>query len=45
MLNKVDILVRNYILKNPIRRIHKVKTKKVVKEMISDENLEQLQLI
>lgn len=42
MLNKVDIPVRNYILKSPIRRIHKVKTKKVVKEMISDENLEQL---
>lgn len=32
----------DYILKSPIRRIHKVKTKKVVKEVISDENLEQL---
>lgn len=32
----------DYILKNPIRRIHKVKTRKVVKEVISDENLEQL---
>lgn len=32
----------DYILKNPIRRIHKVKTRKVVKEIISDENLEQL---
>lgn len=32
----------DYILKNPIRRIHKVKTRKIVKEVISDENLEQL---
>lgn len=32
----------DYILKSPIRRIHKVKTRKVVKEVISDENLEQL---
>ncbi|MCI9074606.1 MAG: tyrosine-type recombinase/integrase [Dorea sp.] len=32
----------DYILKSPIRRIHKVKTKKVVKEVISDENLESL---
>lgn len=32
----------DHILKSPIRRIHKVKTKKVVKEVISDENLEQL---
>ena len=29
----------DYILKSPIRRIHKVKTRKVVKEVISDENL------
>ena len=32
----------DYILKSPIRRIHKVKTRKVVKEVISDENLESL---
>ena len=32
----------DYILKSPIRRIHKVKTKKLVKEVISDETLEQL---
>lgn len=32
----------DYILKSPIRRIHKVKTKKVVKEIISDENMEIL---
>lgn len=32
----------DYILKSPIRRIHKVKTKKAVKEVISDENLERL---
>ena len=32
----------DYIVKSPIRRIHKVKTRKVVKEVISDENLEQL---
>ena len=30
----------DYILKNPVRRIHKIKTKKVVKEIISDENFE-----
>jgi len=30
----------NYIIKNPIRRIHKVKTGKTVKEVISDENIE-----
>lgn len=32
----------DHILKSPIRRIHKVKTKKVVKEIISDENMEIL---
>jgi len=32
----------DYILKNPVRRIHKIKTKKVVKEIISDENFEIL---
>lgn len=32
----------DHILKSPIRRIHKVKTKKVVKEIISDENMEVL---
>jgi integrase/recombinase XerD len=30
----------NYILKNPVRRIHKIKTGKVVKETYTDENLE-----
>lgn len=32
----------NYILKNPVRRIHKIKTGKVVKETYSDENIEIL---
>lgn len=32
----------DYILKSPVRRIHKVKTTKVVKETFSDEHLEQL---
>lgn len=32
----------DHILKSPIRRIHKIRTKKVVKEVISDENLEVL---
>lgn len=32
----------NYILKNPVRRIHKIKTRKVVKEVLSDENFEIL---
>ena len=31
-----------YILKNPVRRIHKIKTKKVVKEVLSDEHFEVL---
>ena len=30
----------NYILKSPVRRIHKIKTTKVLKETYSDENLE-----
>ncbi|MGL4911928.1 MAG: site-specific tyrosine recombinase/integron integrase [Romboutsia sp.] len=30
----------NYILKSPSRRIHKIKTGKVVKDIYSDENLE-----
>lgn len=32
----------NYILKSPMKRIHKIKTDKTVKETLSDENLEQL---
>ena len=32
----------DYILKNPIRRIRKIKTRKVVKEVLSDENFEVL---
>ena len=32
----------DYILKNPVRRIHKIKTGKVVKEVLSDENFENL---
>ena len=32
----------DYILKNPVRRIHKIKTRKVVKEVLSDENFEVL---
>lgn len=31
-----------YILKNPVRRIHRIKTKNVVKEVISDESFEVL---
>ncbi|MDO5851876.1 MAG: tyrosine-type recombinase/integrase [Methanobacteriaceae archaeon] len=31
-----------YILKNPVRRIHKIKTGKVVKEVLTDENFEIL---
>lgn len=30
----------NYIIKSPVRRIHKIKTTKVVKETYSDENIE-----
>lgn len=32
----------DYILKSPMRRIHKIKTKTVVKEIISDENIERM---
>ena len=32
----------DYILKSPMRRIHKIKTKKQVKESISDEAIERL---
>lgn len=32
----------NYILKSPMRRIHKIKTKQQVKEIISDEAIEKL---
>jgi site-specific recombinase XerD len=32
----------DYIVKSPVRRIHKVKTGKIVKETLTDENLEAL---
>lgn len=32
----------DYILKSPMRRIHKIKTKTAVKEVISDESIEKL---
>lgn len=32
----------DYILKSPMRRIHKIKTRKVVKNIISDEGIEKL---
>ena len=32
----------DYILKSPMRRIHKIKTKTVVKNVISDEDIEKL---
>ena len=32
----------NYILKSPMKRIHKIKTDEVIKETLSDESLEQL---
>lgn len=32
----------NYILKSPMRRIHKIKTNKQVKEIITDEDIEKL---
>ena len=32
----------DYILKSPMRRIHKIKTKQQVKETISDEDIERL---
>ena len=32
----------DYIIKSPVRRIHKVKTPKIIKETLTDENLEKL---
>ncbi len=32
----------DYILKSPMRRIHKIKTKTVIKEVITDENMEKM---
>ena len=32
----------DYIIKSPMRRIHKIKTTKTVKEVISDEEIEQM---
>ena len=32
----------DYILKSPMKRIHKIKTKTVVKDVISDENMEKM---
>ncbi len=32
----------DYILKSPVRRIHKIKTKTPVKEIISDESIEKI---
>ena len=32
----------DYILKSPVRRIHKIKTPQVVKETFSDENIEKM---
>ncbi len=32
----------DYILKSPMKRIHKIKTKTVVKDVITDENMEKL---
>ena len=32
----------DYIVKSPVRRIHKVKTTRRVKETLTDENLEKL---
>lgn len=32
----------DYIMKSPVRRIHKIKTATVVKEVLTDENLEKL---
>ena len=32
----------DYIVKNPVRRIHKIKTRKTVKEVLTDENFEIL---
>lgn len=35
----------NYILKSPMRRIHKIKTNQQVKEVISDEDIENYEII
>lgn len=35
-------LLTVYILKSPMKRIHKIKTKKIVKNTISDEEIEKL---
>ena len=35
----------DYILKSPMKRIHKIKTKKVVKTVISDEAIEKLKSV
>lgn len=32
----------DYIIKSPVRRIHKIKTATIVKEVLTDENLEKL---
>ena len=32
----------DYILKSPVRRIHKVKTAKIIKEILTDEEIEKL---
>ena len=32
----------DFVLKSPMRRIHKIKTRQVVKEVISDENIEKM---
>jgi site-specific recombinase XerD len=32
----------NYIIKSPVRRIHKIKTEKIVKETYSDEEIENM---
>ena len=32
----------NYILKSPVRRIHKIKTPRIIKEILSDEEIETL---
>ena len=32
----------SYIIKNPVRRIHKIKTTKIIKETYTDENIEIL---
>lgn len=34
--------MRDIFQKNPVRRIHRIKTKRVVKEVLSDENFEVL---